>query len=102
MNLEERINAFSRLGKFLKQNYNLEFTQKIKDAEVQNPWFTLENQKQAINAWANYLTVENLKAWLMPYHLKENKSSLQVLIIMAGNIPLVGFQSIQPILCLVV
>ncbi len=98
MNLEERINAFSRLGKFLKQNYNLEFTQKIKDAEVQNPWFTLENQKQAINAWANYLTVENLKAWLMPYHLKENKSSLQVLIIMAGNIPLVGFHDLLSVL----
>ena len=98
MNLEERINAFSRLGKFLKQNYNLEFTQKIKDAEVQNPWFTLGNQKQAINAWANHLTTENLKAWLIPYHLKENKSSLQVLIIMAGNIPLVGFHDLLSVL----
>ena len=98
MNLEERINAFSRLGRFLKQNSNLEFTQKIKDAEVQNPWFTLENQKQAINAWANHLTAKNLKAWLIPYHLKENKSSLQVLIIMAGNIPLVGFHDLLSVL----
>ena len=98
MNLEERINAFSRLGRFLKQNSNLEFAQKIKDAEVQNPWFTLENQKQAINAWANHLTAENLKAWLIPYHLKENKSSLQVLIIMAGNIPLVGFHDLLSVL----
>ena len=98
MNLEERINAFSRLDKFLKQTSDLEFAQKIKEAEVQNPWFTLENQKQAINAWANHLTAKNLKAWLIPYHLKENKSSLQVLIIMAGNIPLVGFHDLLSVL----
>ena len=54
MNLEEIINTFNRLGKFLKQTSDLEFAQKIKEAEVQNPWFTLENQKQAINAWVNH------------------------------------------------
>ena len=98
MNLEERINTFSRLGKFLKQTSDLEFAQKIKEAEVQNPWFTLENQKQAINAWANHLTTENLKAWLTPYHLKKNKNPLQVLVIMAGNIPLVGVHDFLSVL----
>jgi len=98
MNLEERIHAFSQLGDFLKQTSDLEFVQKLKEAEIKNHWFTLENQKEALKTWANQLTIENLNAWLTPYNLKEQNTPKDVLVIMAGNIPLVGFHDFISVL----
>ena len=94
MNLEERINAFSELGKSLIDIP----IQVFLNAENQNPWFTVENQKQAINSWANKLTKENINAWLNPYQITGRSSSQNVLIIMAGNIPLVGFHDFLGVL----
>ena len=94
MNLKERIDAFSKLGTALV-NIPLEVFLKV---EVQNPWFTVENQKQAISSWVNQLTKENLNAWLKPYQITDNQSVQNVLIIMAGNIPLVGFHDFLSVL----
>ena len=98
MNLEERIAVFSKLGSVLSNSSEGKFLQTFEKAEIQNPWFTLDNQKQAINAWAKQLSYENLNAWLTPYNLAENKKSKNVLIIMAGNIPLVGFHDFISVL----
>ena len=98
MNLEERIHAFSQLGDFLKQTSDLEFAQKLKEAEIKNHWFTLANQKKALKTWTNHLTIETLKAWLTPYDLKEQNTPKNVLVIMAGNIPLVGFNDFISVL----
>ena len=94
MNLEERIGVFSKLAAAMKNIPEQLFFQ----AESQNPWFTVENQKQAIKSWINQLSNENLNAWLKPYQLKENTKSQNVLIIMAGNIPLVGFHDLLSVL----
>ena len=91
MNLKERIQAFSKLGSYFSNGLDDDLIQKLKEAEIRNSWFTIENQKQALNTWGEQLTSENLNAWLSPYHLSENKKPKNVLIIMAGNIPLVGF-----------
>ncbi|MBC8265607.1 MAG: acyl-CoA reductase [Flavobacteriales bacterium] len=98
MNFKERINAFSELGNYFSNGLDDEFTEKIREAEIKNPWFTTENQKQAIYVWGEQLTNENLDAWLSPYHLSENKKPKNVLIIMAGNIPLVGFHDFLSVL----
>ncbi len=94
MNLEERIRAFSKLAAAMENIPEQLFF----EAESQNPWFTVENQKQAIKSWINQLSNENLNAWLKPYQLKENTKSQNVLIIMAGNIPLVGFHDLLSVL----
>lgn len=94
MNLEERISAFSKLGEALIDIPEEVFLK----AENHNPWFTLSNQKQAINSWINQLTKENLNAWLKPYELQEHDNYKTVLIIMAGNIPLVGFHDLLSVL----
>ena len=98
MDLEERIEVFSKLGNVLSNISDDRFLQILKKAEIQNPWFTLGNQKQTIKAWTHQLTAENLKAWLAPYNLVENNKSKNVLIIMAGNIPLVGFHDFLSVL----
>ena len=84
MDLEERIEVFSKLGNVLSNISDDRFLQILKKAEIQNPWFTLENQKQTIKAWTHQLTAENLNAWLAPYNLVENNKLKNVLIIMAG------------------
>lgn len=63
------------------------------NAEIKNKWFTQTNIWQAIDAIKNeYLDADKLKDWLNKYSIiPVNK---KVGIILAGNIPLVGFHDI--------
>ena len=106
MLLKERIKTFSELGNFLSQfkttgyqkitNLRLndffydEFLQKIENAEHYNGWFTKDNVLFAVEQWAEALTEENLSTWISHYSL-ENIHPKTIGVIMAGNIPLVGF-----------
>lgn len=106
MTIEDRKEKFLQLGKFLKQfdfsefkkEENLpcndaffdDFSAKIDAAVHHNGWFTKENVVFAVQQWASALTEENLDKWLAPYSFK-NENPKTVAIIMAGNIPLVGF-----------
>src|SRR5690606_34243265 len=49
-----------------------------------------ENLSYALNQWSGALTEENIKKWLSGYNINDVKPKT-VAIIMAGNIPLVGF-----------
>lgn len=91
--------AFVKLGYFLKEFLNntaseTNWSQKLHDTIIlaghKNGWFTEENIRYALKQWSELLTEEKLTEWLYPYDLKSN-SSKKVALIMAGNIPLVGF-----------
>ena len=113
MQLQERINAFVKLGDFLRQFSNeviqkadnVEhndiffdgFKHQLKLAEEHNGWFTKENIRFALKSWTEALTTENLNTWLKPYNITEINPK-QVAIIMAGNIPLVGFHDFLSVL----
>ncbi|WP_111307038.1 acyl-CoA reductase [Confluentibacter sediminis] len=113
MNLQQRINAFVKLGDFLRQFSNESihiknneephslffdgFKQQIRLAEEHNGWFTKENILFALEGWANLLTETNLNTWLKAYAI-ETKNPKLVAIIMAGNIPLVGFHDFLSVL----
>ncbi|MBZ9650519.1 acyl-CoA reductase [Psychroflexus montanilacus] len=106
MTLETRIDAFSELG-FLLQNYidskdsSSNFSQKltnvIRNAEIQNAWFTQEQIHNALKDWSKALTRENLDKWLLLYSLG-NFATQRVAVVMAGNIPLVGFHDFLSVL----
>jgi len=98
MNIQARIQAFTLLGKYLKTEIYQESEEQLHLSEVLNPWFTKENIDKALNAWHEQLKLEMLTAWLNPYKLKEVSSPKKVLIIMAGNIPLVGFHDFLTVL----
>lgn len=98
MDLEERIQAFSKLGEYLKEDMKQEAAEDLRLAEVLNPWFTKENINKSLNAWHNQLNNDMLTSWLNPYKLKECSCQKNVLIIMAGNIPLVGFHDFLSVL----
>ncbi|WP_223034347.1 acyl-CoA reductase [Hanstruepera marina] len=113
MDLEKRINVFVELGKFLGQFSTPNFTKndavlhndlffdgfkhQIKLAEEHNGWFTIENITFAFNNWANALTKSNITTWVSKYNFNVYKPK-QVAIIMAGNIPLVGFHDFLAVL----
>ena len=98
MNLQARIQAFSQLGEYLKIDIFQEAAEQLYLAEVLNPWFIKENIASVLRAWQEQLSANMLTAWLSPYKLKEVASPKKVLIIMAGNIPLVGFHDFLTVL----
>lgn len=59
-------------------------------AQQHNGWFTRGQVGYALAQWAQLLTREHLRAWLSRYSFPA-QSSKRVAIVMAGNIPLVGF-----------
>ena len=66
------------------------FKHQIKLSKEHNGWFSEKNILFAIESWAKLLTTENLKTWIAKYPI-ETASQKKAAIIMAGNIPLVGF-----------
>ncbi|TYA71529.1 acyl-CoA reductase [Seonamhaeicola marinus] len=113
MHLQQRITAFVKLGYFLEQfsnkvptkQDNVEyndlffdgFKHQLKLAEEHNGWFTKENIQFAINSWTEALTKDNLEKWLSVYNFDTVTPKL-VAIVMAGNIPLVGFHDFLSVL----
>ena len=66
------------------------FKQQLKLAQEHNGWFTKANLIFAIQQWYNLLQNKILEQWLSAYKLPVQHPKI-VAIIMAGNIPLVGF-----------
>ena len=113
MTLEKRIDAFSALGDFLSQfhpsglkvNEELAINElflepfqiQVKRAFESNGWFTDQNVTFAFNEWSKLLNENYLSNWTSNYDLNyiSNKT---VGVIMAGNIPLVGFHDFLTVL----
>ena len=111
--IQNRINAFAALGDFLNQFNSIKIAKKtsvlfndlffdgfihqIKLAEEQNSWFTKDAILFSIENWANALTHKNITQWISNENIVE-KPSKTVAIIMAGNIPLVGFHDFLSVL----
>lgn len=102
----EKKNCFIALGKFLSQfsldnsaknpsvvNNDLfydDFLNLIDLSQSHNGWFTPNQVHFAIQSWAEALTEENLNLWLSKYDFSTVQPKT-VALILAGNIPLVGF-----------
>ncbi len=105
MNLKERAGALKKLGNVVHEalvNKSSEhgriLHEAIELAELKNPWFTSENSRKALFAIAGMLeNIELLDFEENNYSFSEN-NPLTVAIIMAGNIPLVGFQDFAHVL----
>ena len=102
MNREKQISGLAQLGfyinKFLEvkpENYNEvdeKFAALLRKSEIENSWFTQESQRFALKQWSDLLTEENLNHWLSKY--KPSHDSKKVGLILAGNIPMVGFHDV--------
>ncbi len=91
MDLEERITIMVRLGRYLLDD-NEELKVVKQKAYEKNKWFTEEFINYSFkNISENYLNEEKLKNWVKHYHLDDNIEPRRIGVVMAGNIPLVGF-----------
>ena len=107
--------AFIELGKFFSQfseNESLKkenvlnndlyfksFQDLILLSQSHNGWYTSQQVCFSIQSWAKALTSENLDHWLSVYDFSDfEKKSKTIGLILAGNIPLVGFHDFLSVL----
>ncbi|WP_428228835.1 acyl-CoA reductase [Flavobacterium sp.] len=114
MTLETKKSVFVELGKFLNQFSETDNTQNqsvlgndlffddfiklIQLSQSHNGWYTPEQVYFAIKSWADALTEENIDKWLSNYSFPDDKTEKNVALILAGNIPLVGFHDFLSVL----
>lgn len=112
MEKDNVIKAFAQLGKLMShiatkqkwENFDCGITENeyenlqriINKQFVLNGWFTKENVFQSLNALGSQLTESNLNEWTNDYSF--SISPKNIAIIMAGNIPLVGFHDFMSVL----
>ncbi|MFI5134620.1 MAG: acyl-CoA reductase [Chitinophagales bacterium] len=90
MDIKNRMTLLSKLAEEM-QNKNDELDSVIEKAYQHNKWFTPENMRLAVkNIREQFLDEQKLKQWISNYRFME-KNPKRVGIVMAGNIPLVGF-----------
>lgn len=91
MNLLQRIDLLKKLGNYLESD-----SEKVAEARQKafekNKWFTEEFTGLSIkNITSQFLQKNKLENWVNHYHLDDKIDPKTVGIVMAGNIPLVGF-----------
>lgn len=111
--IQSRKDAFVALGRFLGQFSPTKIEKKdgiphnelffdalkhqIKIAQESNGWFTQENVLHALASWGDALQTSSVDTWLQDAP-KAKITDKVVAIIMAGNIPLVGFHDFLSVL----
>ncbi len=106
MEIDKNIQAFTILGEKLRLfaedklggREGETLKEKIILSKHKNGWFTEENVMNALSVWADLLSEKKLAAWLSHYPLPTTQYPKNVGIIMAGNIPLVGFHDLLCVL----
>jgi hypothetical protein len=114
MTLEHKKNIFVELGKFLSQFSKNDCVKKdtvlgndlffddciqlIQLSQSHNGWYTPEQVYFSIQSWAKALTEENLNQWLSGYSINTIAEPKNIALILAGNIPLVGFHDFLSVL----
>ncbi len=94
MKLNNRIEALVKLGEAIDTGSE-EYHKIRENAYFNNKWFTGKNVDKAINTIKNeFLDKKKLEKWVSFYNIPDNAPSKNTGIIMAGNIPLVGFQDL--------
>ena len=121
MTLDTKKNAFIALGRFLSQFSENDCVKKdgvlgndlfiddciqlIQLSQSHNGWYTPEQVCFSIQSWAEALTEENLNQWLSAYEFHFDSAQgdkalnpKNIALILAGNIPLVGFHDFLSVL----
>jgi hypothetical protein len=101
MTLQARIKAFTELGRYLNDPQNQAEIELWADkASHQNNWFTIDNTLKSLKSIANYyLNEQLLQEWVGLYEIPDKPQTVKsVGVIMAGNIPAVGFHDLLTII----
>ena len=98
MKLQERIEILGKLGEYLTNqliNPGEDWIKIVHQTHSRNQWFTPENINRSASAIAHFfLNPELLKNWATHYGVVDEQSPKKIGIVMAGNIPMVGFHDL--------
>jgi hypothetical protein len=97
MTIEQRINTFSTVGKRLHDIDENIFQMLVDKAKSHNAWFTKETITMAWNGIISFLDSHSLHNWIRNYDFSSIKPRT-VGLVLAGNIPLVGFHDLLSVL----
>lgn len=98
-----RLIGFGKLGHYL-QNIRLDnpdykpLYSLLQRAKNTNGWFTEQNCLQALQNWGKALSSSSLTKWVNQYTFPDQVTSKQIGLVLAGNIPLVGFHDVLSVL----
>jgi len=96
MKIEKKIKSIAILGEnihnIIENNKDI-----VNQASRRNPWFTPDFIHKALYGITYMLKEEKLEKWISNYQLN-NENKRNIGIIMAGNIPLVGFHDLLSVL----
>jgi hypothetical protein len=107
MNLEQRKRAFVKCGLFISRHFNSNWDEKekglheglgqlIQSAYIYNGWFIKEFVEEALKNIASMLEERSVNDFTK--NIPEPKQQRTVALIMAGNIPMVGFHDLMCVL----
>ncbi|MNJ93011.1 Acyl-CoA reductase (LuxC) [compost metagenome] len=92
---EQLIFAFKQLGKYLNQPDEA-FNSAIYSARNSNAWFTEDEVNKSVKSLAEMLNEADLEQWFE--NIEVTTAPKKVGLILAGNIPLVGFHDVMCVL----
>jgi len=98
MNPSQRIAAFAKLGEEIRNLGQEELAELAWRAGNNNSWFTEESVAASLHAIEAMLSGEKLAKWARPYALSDSTTPKSIGLLMAGNIPAVGFHDLMCVL----
>lgn len=96
--LSDRISAFIQLGNLLATFDGEEKELLFQRAQNQNAWFTFSSLEKAVKGIQLLLDAKALEKWVGEYSFPKDGLPLSIGLLLAGNIPAVGFHDILSVL----
>lgn len=97
MNAGEKISALSELGEYIEKISGQDYHDLFLQAESENPWFIRPFIRSALQGVSRFLRKDQLEKWMGNYPLGMRRN-YRIGLILAGNIPLVGFHDLLCVL----
>lgn len=93
--IEKKVKALVKLSELLL-NPDADLQSAMEKAQNKNGWFTLQQVENAVRSNASSLNINDLNKWISNYEISNKQ--LLIGLVLAGNIPLVGFHDILCVL----
>ena len=97
MNIIQRKEAFTKLGNWFINLNEEDLAGIVFKAHAENPWFNAQSILEALNGLGEMLSESEIERFCKQYYLTDSVQT-KIGIVMAGNIPAVGFHDLMIVL----
>ncbi len=98
MKVKERFDKFQELRSRIIEELASDESGLFRRAQNANNWFTPESSRQALEGIVEMLEPIAMENWLRTYQLSDQDSDKEIGLMLAGNIPAVGFHDLMCVL----